>query len=231
MSGPAKTILRMLAAEYGILEPDFPTDPYQFIVWWYCGYPQSQKACVKGWEALVKETAITPDDLLRAKPDRLAKALQPGGMAPELRTMRLKETAERVVNEFGGDLGAALRGMSCKQARAALVKFPSIADPGADRILLFGGIEPIAAVPSNCVHVLIRVEHGREPKSYAVSYRTAQRSIEAAVPATFDARTQAYLQLRKHGQDICKRMNPKCGECVVRSKCSYIALESPVQTP
>jgi len=223
MSGAAKTILNMLVAKYGRLEPDFPTDPFQFIVWWYCGYPQSQKACAKGWESLTKVTAITPDDLLRAKPERLARALQPGGMAPELRAMRLKESAERVLNEFSGDLGAALRAMPGKHARAALVRFPSIANPGADRILLFGGIEPIAAVPSNCVHVLVRLEHGRERENYTVNYRMAQRSIEDAVPVTFDARTQAYLLLRKHGQDICKRTNPRCSECVVRSKCRYTA--------
>ena len=217
------TILNVLDGTYGTLEPDFPTDPYQFIVWWYCGYPQSQKACANGWASLTKVTKIEPDDLLRASPGRLTEALRPGGMVPELRAMRLKEIAERVLKEFDGDLVAALRAMSSKQARAALVKFPSIANPGADRILLFGGMAPIAAVPSNCVHVLVRIEHGRERESYAVNYRMAQQSIEAAVPATFDARMQAYLLLRRLGQDFCKRTNPKCGDCVVRSKCRYAA--------
>lgn len=223
MSNLATAILNVLGGKYGTLEPDFPTDPYQFIVWWHCGYPQSQKACAKGWASLTKATKIEPDDLLRAPPQRLTEALRPGGMVPELRALRLKEIAERVLKEFGGDLAAALRGMSRKQARAALVRFPSIANPGADRILLFGGIAPIAAVPSNCVHVLVRIEHGRERESYAVNYRMAQESIEAAVPATFDARMQAYLLLRRHGQDICKRTNPKCGDCIVRSKCRYAA--------
>jgi len=141
---------------------------------------------------------------------------------PELRATRLQEAAERVLKEFDGDLGRALRAMSLKQARAALVKFPSIANPGADRIVLFGGIAPIAAVPSNCVHVLVRIEHGLERESYAANYRLAQQSLEAAVPATFDARMQAYLLLRKHGQDICKR-TPKCDDCVLRSKCRYFA--------
>ena len=221
MNNSAAAILKVLAGKYGTLEPDFPTDPYQFIVWWHCGYPQSQKACAKGWAALTKATRIEPADLLRAHPGKLTEALRPGGMVPELRAMRLKEIAERVLKEFGGDLTAALRAMSRKQARAALVSFPSIANPGADRILLFGGMVPIAAVPSNCAHVLVRIEHGRERENYAVNYRMAQESIEAAVPATFDARMQAYLLLRRLGQDVCKRANPKCGDCVVSSKCRY----------
>jgi len=182
MNDSATTILNALHGRYGILEPDFPTDPYQFIVWWYCGYPQSQKACAKGWASLTSATKIELDDLLRAPPGRLTEALRPGGMVPELRAMRLKEIAERVLKEFGGDLATALRAMSRKQARAALVRFPSIANPGADRMLLFGGMAPVAAVPSNCAHVLVRIEHGRERENYAVNYRMAQESVEAACP-------------------------------------------------
>jgi endonuclease-3 len=219
MRNSATAILHVLAGTYGTLEPDFPTDPYRFMVWWHCGYPQSQRACARGWASLTKATETEADDLLRAAPGKLIEALRPGGMAPELRAMRLKEIAERVLKEFGGDLTAALRAMSHREARAALVKFPGIANPGADRILLFGGMAPIAAVPSNSVHVLVRIEHGRERENYGVNYRMAQESIETAVPATFDARMQAYLLLRRHGQDICKRTNPKCGDCVLRSKC------------
>jgi len=50
--------------------------------------------------------------------------------------------------------------------RRALKKFPNIADPGADRILLFGGMSPVAAVPSNNPHVLVRIQSGPEGKNY-----------------------------------------------------------------
>jgi hypothetical protein len=78
MNNSATTVLNVLDGKYGTLEPDFPTDPYQFIVWWYCGYPQSQKACAKGWASLTRATKIEPDDLLRAPPGRLTEALRPG---------------------------------------------------------------------------------------------------------------------------------------------------------
>jgi hypothetical protein len=54
--------------------------------------------------------------------------------------MRLKEIAERIQKEFGGDLRGAFHGMTITKVRSALKKFPSIADPGIDRILLFAGI-------------------------------------------------------------------------------------------
>jgi endonuclease III len=46
-----------------------------------------------------------------------------------------------------------------------------------------------------------------------VTYREAQQAIEAEVPEKFDARARAYLLLKRHGQDLCKRTNPKCWQC------------------
>jgi endonuclease-3 len=142
-------------------------------------------------------------------------------MVPELRAMRLKEIAERVLKEFGGDLRAAFNGLSILQVRGALKKFPNIADPGADRILLFGGISPVAAVPSNCPHVLVRIQTGREHENYSRTYNDARQILSAEIPATFDARIRAYLLLKWHGQQLCKRSNPKCDDCPVRSHCAF----------
>jgi endonuclease III len=215
--------LDTLEAFYGPQEPGWPTDPYLFIVWWLCGYPASDAACAKGWASLEKTIGVEPEALLAANPGKLAAALKPGGMVPELRAMRLKEVAERVQKEFGGDLREALKGLSIPEIRAALKKFPNIADPGADRILLFAGISPVAAVPSNCPHVLVRMRLGRERENYAVNYKEAQAIIAKEVPAKFDARSRAYLLLKRHGQQVCKRTNPKCGECPVASSCAFFA--------
>lgn len=153
---------------------------------------------------------------------KLAAALKPGGMVPELRAMRLKEIAARVKDEFGGDLQAALSG-PLAEVRKLLKKFPNIADPGADRILLFAGIAPLAAVPSNCPHVLVRLMHGQEHENYGRTYREAQQLIEENIPTTLDARMRAYLLLKRHGQDVCKRTKPKCDKCIVSSACAYFA--------
>lgn len=216
-------LLDTLGAFYGQQQPGWPLDPYLFLVWWHCGYPASDAACRKGWESLTSRIGTDPDRLLSANPAKLALALKPGGLVPELRAMRLKEIAERVQKEFGGDLQAALSRMTIAQVRASLKKFPGIADPGADRILLFGGISPVAAVPSNCTHVLVRIEHGQERENYGHNYRGAQQLIAAALPAKFDARIRAYLLLKCHGQTLCKRTNPKCSACPVSASCAFFA--------
>jgi endonuclease III len=136
--------------------------------------------------------------------------------------MRLQQIAERVVNEFGEDLRNAMTGR-LEDVRKRLKKFPGIADPGADRILLFGKVAPVAAVASNCPHVLVRIQRGLERENYAVTYREAQALIEAEISEQFHARMRAYLLLKEHGQVICKRAKPKCKECPVSAHCAYFA--------
>src|SRR6516164_6280616 len=98
-----------------------------------------------------------PRQILAAAPKALAAALKSSVM--------LLDLAARVQDEFGGDLRGALIG-PLPHARKVLKRFHSIADPGADRILLFAGIAPIAAVASNCPYVLVRILHGREREKY-----------------------------------------------------------------
>jgi endonuclease III len=215
-------ILDRLESYYGFQEPCWPTDPYLFLVWWHCGYPASDVACAKGWESLNREIGVEPQQLLAVTPAKLAGALKPGGMVPELRAMRLKEIAARIKDQCLGDLRAALVG-PITEARKLLKKFPNIADPGADRILLFAEIAPLSAVPSNCPHVLVRIQHGQERENYGVTYREAQQAIEAEIAAKFDALQRAYLLLKRHGQELCKRTKPKCAECFVNTICAFYA--------
>jgi endonuclease III len=167
-------VLEHLEAFYGKPEPGWPTDPYLFLIWWHCGYPASDAACERGWESLKRTVGVEPRQLLTAPMAALTNALTQGGMVPELRATRLKQIAARVEEEFGGDLSRGLFG-PVQAVRRALKKFPNIADPGADRILLFAGIEPIAAVPSNCPHVVVRIQRGLERESYGVTYKEAQK--------------------------------------------------------
>jgi endonuclease-3 len=216
-------LLDVLAASHGEQPTPWPTDPYLFLVWLHCGYPASEARCAKGWESLTNRVGMDAERILEASPALLASALKPGGMVPELRAMRLKEIAERVLKQYGGDLREGLNGLSVMQARGALKQFPNIADPGADRILLFAGISPVAAVPSNCPHVLVRIQAGQERENYGRTYREAQQLIEAGLPPKFDSRTRGYLLLKRHGQQLCKSSNPKCDICPVATNCAFAA--------
>jgi endonuclease III len=224
---PLGQILDALESCHGTQTPTSPTDPYLFMVWWHCGYPPSEERCSQGWKGLNARIGVAPDDVLSASSSRLARVLRAGGMVPELRARRLKEVVRRIRTVFSGDLRAGLRALPLPAARAALRKFPGVGNPGADRILLFGDIAPVAAVPSSCPHVLVRIESGREPAAYTAVYAQAQRSLETQLPATPGARTRAYLLLQRHGRALCKRTNPKCSACPVAPDCAFFVAAAP----
>ena len=104
--------------------------------------------------------------------------------------------------------------------RKTLKTFPGIGNPGADRISLFAGLSPVAAVPSACPYVLVRIKKGPEGEKYADTYATAQRMLDT-LPATFDARIRGYLLITRHARELCKRTKPACERCPLRSECAY----------
>ena len=205
---------------YGALPAFAPSDPYEFLVWWHGGYPASEARCEKGWQSLKQHVGIAPKQLMAASTAKLTDALKAGGMVPELRATRLKDIAARVQAEYSGDLRTALAQLSVPQARKALKRFPGIGNPGADRILLFARLSPVAAVPSACPHVLVRIAHGQEDDKYPAQYAAAQRMLDE-LPANFDARIRAYLLVNRHGGELCKRTQPACDRCPLQSVCIF----------
>jgi endonuclease III len=213
-------ILDTLESRYGALAAFAPGDPYEFLIWWHSGYPASAARCEKGWQSLKHHIGIAPKQLMAASTAKLTNALKAGGMVPELRATRLKEIAARVQAEYSGDLCTALASLPAPQARKALKSFPGIGNPGADRILLFARLCPVAAVPSSCPHVLVRIAHGADDDKYPAQYAAAQRMLDE-LPASFDARIRAYLLINRHGGELCKRAHPACDRCPLQPVCIF----------
>jgi endonuclease III len=223
-------LLDSLEAFYGPQVPQWPTDPYEFLVWWQCGYPPSEERCRSGWQSLTEKLGgVSASELLSARKTTLVGALRAGGMIPEVRATRLAAIARRVCDEYGDELKAALARLPVAQARAALKKFPGIGDPGADRIVLFGNLATVAAVPSASPYVIVRLQSGPESADYRATYRQSQNVLEKELPQSFPALTRAYLLLQQHGQQLCKRTRPRCGECPVASSCAYFRRRAPTR--
>jgi endonuclease III len=193
--------------------------PYELLVFANCGYPASERACTAGFSALKASVGTSPEAILGARKSRLVEAMRAGGIVPEVRAERLREIAEKSSSE-GGDPDAVLR-MPLARARKYLKTFPTIGDPGADKILLLSRVAPIAAVPSNATQVPLRLGFGKEQSSYASSYRSAQAALDADLPRDFEARIRAYLLLKKHGEEVCKRSHPMCERCPLATECPY----------
>jgi endonuclease III len=206
------------------------------IVYLHCGYPASDAACSKGFDALKQELGLSPKEILAAPKSKLVKLLRLGGIVPELRADRLKEIARKVKAEFDGNLKAVLKsGMpsgkkqtdkDIRGAKKILQQFPVIGEPSAEKILLFSKLAPVAAVPSAFVEVPTRLWFGKAGKNYAADYRAAREILSSGLAQTLEARQRAYLLLKKHGQQTCKRSHPKCEICPLTAQCTYIQLQA-----
>jgi endonuclease-3 len=218
-------VLLKLEKVYGAQTAVWPNSPYDLVIWLNCGYPASDANCIRGWAAVRSTVGTRPEQILAAPREKLALALKAGGIVPELRANRLAEIASRVEMEFPKGFEKALASDPV-EARKILKKFPTIGDPGADRILLFTRIKAVAAVPSNCPQVLVRIRLGKEVEDYKVNYRAAQKALEESIPHDFEQRIRAYLLLKVHGESLCKRTNPKCGQCPICGDCKYFSQTS-----
>ncbi|MGC1618853.1 MAG: hypothetical protein WA765_10230 [Candidatus Acidiferrum sp.] len=231
------TILDKLEKHFGVQAAAGPSDPYEMILFANCGYPATDASCTKGYEALKRAVGTKPEEILAAPKAKLAKLMRLGGIVPELRGERLKTVAKIVNEEFGADLMWSLEKLMKEErndtskgtrlAKKALKEFPVIGDPGADKILLFAGLAPIAAVPSACPAVPQRILFGAEDKNYGAGYRAAQEAMTAELPESFAARQRAYLLLKRHGQETCKRAKPKCEICPISAMCAYFGEKWP----
>jgi endonuclease III len=229
-------VLNSLEQIYGPQKAAGPTDPYEMIVYLNCGYPATDASCSKGFDALKREVGLSPKEILAAPKTKLAKLLRLGGIVPEQRAERLREIARKVKAECGGDLKALLKkwvqeekkqpGGGIRGAKKTLREFPVIGEPSSEKILLFSNLAPVAAVPSGNVEVPARLWFGKAGKNYAAEYRATRDILNDGLPPTLAARQRAYLLLKKHGQQICKRSSPRCEVCPLTGQCAYIQLQA-----
>jgi endonuclease-3 len=146
---------------------------------------------------------------------------KPGGMRPDSRVSRWIEISQITIDEFGGDLSCVLE-LPYAQAKKALKFYPSIGDPGAEKILLLCGMGSGLPLESNGCRVLLRLGFGREnARNYSAQYRSIQDALEGQLPKKTDALVQAHLLLRRHGQETCHTNGPDCGGCPVVDACRF----------
>lgn len=211
-----------LESLYGRPEPPKVTDPLEQILWENVGYLVNDEQRAVAFEALRKHVGLTPERILASPPEVLREVAALGGIRPDLRVQKLLTIAEIARKRFKGKLPAALR-RPLAEAKKALKKFPGIGDPGAEKILLFSGSRPILALDSNGLRVLVRLGFGEEKKNYAATYKAAQDAIKLQLKQDGGWLIRAHLLLRRHGQEICRRGQPRCEICPLSDRCAYYA--------
>lgn len=193
-------------------------DPYAAILHENAGYLADDARRDALYARIV---ALAPDAraLLAADRAKLLAIARDGGMRPEERVERWRAIAEITLGEADGDLLGALRALPLARAKRLLRRYPAIGEPGADRILLFANLAPVASVESNGLRVLERYGVVVAGQPYARAYRDACGALRAAFGDDGASLRRGYLVLRRHGKTLCRRAVPDCPRCPVRGTC------------
>jgi endonuclease III len=214
-------IINKLQKFYGRPKPPNTTDPLEIILFENVAYLADDEKRAAAFAALKKKIGTRPDQILKASQKQLEEITRMGGIVPELRAQRLRQIAELAHYIFKDNLAAELK-RPLPQAKKSLKRFPTIGDPGAEKILMLTRSYPVLALESNGLRVLLRLGFAEEKKSYSASYRGVQQALSGQLPADYDALIAAHQLLRQHGQELCKRTRPLCeAGCPLTAECRY----------
>jgi endonuclease III len=210
--------VELLRQHYGP-PTQLPTaDPFELILWENVAYLAPPARRREAFEQLKRLVGTSPEAILAADQSALERVTNRGILKSTF-AAKLRECASIALEEFGGDLEAVIRGPLDK-AKRSLRSFPGIGEPGAEKILLFTGQHALLAPDSNGLRVLVRLGLVREEHSYSRTY-AATRQVARDLPAAAGTMQEAHLLLQQHGQTLCKRGNPLCAHCPLRSPCAY----------
>ena len=215
-----KWLSKKLEAHYGKRASPRTRDPFQLIIWESIGYLVDDEKREVAFNALSEQIGLRPIDLLAAPLSALTAITRLGGIHPELRAQRLKEIAQITLTEFDGDLTSALK-LPPPEAIKALRQYPSIGEPGAEKILMLTGTRPVLALESNGLRVLLRLGFGEEKKNYSASYKSAREAVADQTGKDCEFLIGLHQLLREHGKLTCKTTNPRCDKCPITESCRY----------
>jgi endonuclease III len=216
-----QSIVARLERHYGPPSQPPSTDPFELILWEQVGYLVDDERRAKAFNLLRKRVGVTPEKILAAPEKTLLEITKAGGtIAAPARAKRLRDAAVLVLTEFDGDLRKALREPFAK-ARKALAQFPSIGEPGAEKILLFTCTHPVLALDSNGLRVFVRLGYVPEQKNYRATYRAVRAALQGELKQDCSWLIRAHQLLRRHGQELCKRSSPVCHTCPLMEVCAY----------
>ncbi|HKV38362.1 MAG TPA: hypothetical protein VJX67_04050 [Blastocatellia bacterium] len=224
MSSDFQKRIAVLEKHYGRPDPPAVTDPFEMILLENAAYLVSDERRLIAFERLKSDIGTSPTDILTASDEALYQAAKLGGMLPEGRIEKLRRSARIALHELRGELNASLA-LPLPKAKRALMKFPGIGEPSAERILLFNRSYRVLGLDSNGLRVLLRLGYGSENKNYSAAYRSATQAVTPELKDDYDWLIRAHQLLRRHGQTMCKTSAPRCPECPVARQCEYVSLQ------
>ena len=215
-----KATVAALEKLYGKPAPFPSNDPWELILRENASYLVDDAAREKVFSSLKARVGVSPETILGAPYERLVESIREGGMRPSMRADKLVEAAEFARETGLAELRKLAKGGG-PAARKVLKRFPGIGEPGADKLLLAAGGAVTVAPDSNGLRVLVRLGYAKEDANYAKTYRAAAEAVAPELPDDRAWLVAAHQLLRRHGQQTCRRSEPRCEVCPLAKGCEF----------
>lgn len=214
------TVIHRLKKQHGAPEIPPAHGPFELVLWENAVYLLPDVRRLEVFNALRDQVGLSAHAIEAASDSMLLPIAIRGGMRPAMRVFRWRQIAQITLEQFGGNLDSILE-WPFAEAKKALKRFPTIGDPGAEKILLLCGVATGLPLDSNGLRVLTRVGWGRMQKNYAATYKSVQDELKPELPVHVERLKEAHLLLRVHGKTLCKEKMPLCHQCPVAADCQY----------
>ena len=213
-------IMQRLRKHYGEPVPPPARGPFELVLWENACYLLPDERRLEVFNTLRDKVGLSAAAIAEADDRVLLPIAIRGGMRPSTRVFRWREIARITLDQHGGNLNSILD-KPYAEAKKDLKQFPTIGDPGAEKILLLCGMGSGLPLDSNGLRVLTRLGWGRSQKSYGATYRSVIDDLKAELPTDIERLREAHLLLRAHGRILCKENAPLCYQCPVAHDCQY----------
>ena len=153
----------------------------------------------------------TPAAFAQAGTDEILRAW--GSLGYPRRALRLKECAQVIVDEHGGEVPEDVD---------KLLALPGIGDYTARAVACFAYGKNVPVVDTNVRRVVARVEHG---EALGAPGKKEIEQVAALLPEQNGP--EFSVGLMELGALVCTARAPKCGQCPVSAECTWLAAGKP----
>ena len=190
------------------------TDPFKNLIITVLSQNTSEINCVRAYKGLSAKFEVEPEVLVRARTEEIKEAIRRGGLY-NIKSKRIKELSQAVLEKFGGDISSVLA-LPKEEARKKLIELPGIGKKTADVLLAHRhSYAEVMVVDTHMERIAKRLGLAK-PNA---KYEEIQKALKAFIPWELGERTGGLLWLL--AKYTCRAHNPKCHECLIIRLCDY----------
>ncbi len=187
--------------------------PFEVLVATILSQATSRENTIRAFQRLRDRFELTPKTIAAAPLEEIKECIRPAGLH-NVRAVKLKMVAERIMDEQGSDLENILK-MPLDEARKKLLGLPGVGEKTADIMLNFVAERETLPIDTHIFRISKRLGLVGEK----ARYEETRSRLEDLIPP--EIRGKAHLLLIAFGRQVCKARNPKCSTCPIWNWCIY----------